>query len=723
MKIFKASIVLFLSFVIYQANSQEDSVKTQDPIFLLGPYIAYNYNLHLTSFDGLPGIPSCCPKFESGTGAGFTAGAHFEMPISGNLFFETRLAFSSLGAELTKDETFANYRVQAADDPNNDYTTDVTVTHILDSKILAAGLEPGVNFKFFDRAYSALGIKLAYVINGAFDQKEQLIKPNDVVFRDGRLIQNDYYDTEIPDLNTFQLFGFLGAGYDIPVGNSLIISPEIRAQIPFTDISSFKSAPEKGSWKAATIQFGAAIKFPVYEKTYEDIYETIYERDTVTVAVFGIDEEKVSLIDSREEYYKGNIGEDIVYRTVIYEKYKKEVPKIVDITADLEAWGLTKEGERIENPTITIEETETTEGFPLLPYVFFEQGEYDLKRTAMNRIDKSETSNFDEDSVDWNALDIYSDLLNIVGSRLRQNPDAKITLVGCNSDFGPEEDNVELSELRALAVKNYFEKVWEVDESRIEVNSRNLPEVPSNTGIPEGRAENRRVEIHSDDFQIVEPVNLSSILRESSPARVEILPKASSEAGLTDWSVTVSQNGNPLKVFSGEGEPEGRFWDVLEEPSPRVESPVDITLVADDSLGQTTSAEKSLDIKQLTIRKKRVELKDDKRIERFSLILFDFDKATIKPQHRRVLDDIKGRIKPDSKVTIKGYADRIGEREYNKELAARRCESVEKFLQVPEGNLDLEPIGSDLLLYDNSIPQGRNYSRTVQIIIETPVNK
>jgi hypothetical protein len=30
-------------------------------------------------------------------------------------------------------------------------------------------------------------------------------------------------------------------------------------------------------------------------------------------------------------------------------------------------------------------------------------------------------------------------------------------------------------------------------------------------------------------------------------------------------------------------------------------------------------------------------------------------------------------------------------------------------------------VGSDRLIYDNNIPQGRGYCRTVQITIETPV--
>jgi hypothetical protein len=34
----------------------------------------------------------------------------------------------------------------------------------------------------------------------------------------------------------------------------------------------------------------------------------------------------------------------------------------------------------------------------------------------------------------------------------------------------------------------------------------------------------------------------------------------------------------------------------------------------------------------------------------------------------------------------------------------------------------LEAVGSDRLLFDNDLPEGRNYCRTVQIVVETGMN-
>src|SRR5690606_13696658 len=120
-------------------------------------------------------------------------------------------------------------------------------------------------------------------------------------------------------------------------------------------------------------------------------------------------------------------------------------------------------------------------------------------------------------------------------------------------------------------------------------------------------------------------------------------------------------------------------------------------------------------VRQLTINKKRVEIRDDKRIEIFSLILFDFGKADISPLNRKIMDEVRSRIEPNSTVAVYGYADRTGTAEYNKELAQRRCNEVTKFLRdaVTDEKLRIYPVGNDRLLYNNDLPEGRSYSRTV----------
>ncbi|MBQ6913081.1 MAG: hypothetical protein IJQ30_02360, partial [Acidaminococcaceae bacterium] len=58
----------------------------------------------------------------------------------------------------------------------------------------------------------------------------------------------------------------------------------------------------------------------------------------------------------------------------------------------------------------------------------------------------------------------------------------------------------------------------------------------------------------------------------------------------------------------------------------------------------------------------------DWRIDRYSLVLFNYDDANISYVDRQILSEIKKHIIKDSRavVTVSGYADRTGNAEYNK---------------------------------------------------------
>lgn len=63
-------------------------------------------------------------------------------------------------------------------------------------------------------------------------------------------------------------------------------------------------------------------------------------------------------------------------------------------------------------------------------------------------------------------------------------------------------------------------------------------------------------------------------------------------------------------------------------------------------------------------------------------VLFDFDKATLRPEGKQALDDFVqklGGVEYEVIVTI-GHADRIGTEAYNKKLSLRRAESVKAYL-------------------------------------------
>ena len=84
--------------------------------------------------------------------------------------------------------------------------------------------------------------------------------------------------------------------------------------------------------------------------------------------------------------------------------------------------------------------------------------------------------------------------------------------------------------------------------------------------------------------------------------------------------------------------------------------------------------------------------------------LFDFDKATIRPDASTALKDDVGVIRdilaayPSQKLLIEGHADERGSEEYNLALGDRRAQAVKDFLSsmgIPTNQLTLISYGKD----------------------------
>ena len=103
-------------------------------------------------------------------------------------------------------------------------------------------------------------------------------------------------------------------------------------------------------------------------------------------------------------------------------------------------------------------------------------------------------------------------------------------------------------------------------------------------------------------------------------------------------------------------------------------------------------------------------------------ILFDFDKAVVKPQSKSTLDEISKLLEasPDLRVIVVGHTDNEGSLDYNNDLSRRRAAAVvealasnygiEKSRLVPAGVGFLAPIAS------NASEEGRAKNRRVELV-------
>ncbi len=382
-----------------------------------------------------------------------------------------------------------------------------------------------------------------------------------------------------------------------------------------------------------------------------------------------------------------------------------------------------------EPQQLTIEEISTIDSAPLLNYLFFETGQSELSERYVQIKNQADTETFSEKMLS-SVMEKHRQLLNIIGHRMRKYPDAVITLVGCNSNTGEEKGRKDLSRSRAESVRAYLRYVWGIPAERIAIEDRNLPEAPSTNRIPEGQAENQRVEIHSDHADMLDTVKSEYVEKVAEIEQITIVPTVTAEAGVQDWKITVRAGDDIIGAFKGEGEMAPNYVLPLEK---RYLDKMAASGLITASLQVTDKETKQLvldDAGQLPVkfiqRKERMAQKQGYKVrEKYALILFDYDSDAIKARNKIIVDRIIARMKdvPQANIDIVGHTDNIGKEEYNINLSERRAQAVKaQFDEIKDlafaGNLTLTGDGPYNPLYDNTAPEGRALNRTVTIALE-----
>jgi outer membrane protein OmpA-like peptidoglycan-associated protein len=103
-------------------------------------------------------------------------------------------------------------------------------------------------------------------------------------------------------------------------------------------------------------------------------------------------------------------------------------------------------------------------------------------------------------------------------------------------------------------------------------------------------------------------------------------------------------------------------------------------------------------------------------------IVFDTDKATLKPDAQMALAKLSGILMVFHRATVAigGYTDSTGAAEYNQTLSQKRADAVRTLLVeegVAEGRLTARGFGNASPVADNSSDEGRAQNRRVELVI------
>ncbi|HVZ41849.1 MAG TPA: OmpA family protein [Candidatus Kapabacteria bacterium] len=663
------SLLLLLCLMPAGVSAQgADSTEQNTGRLRAGITGAAALDMHRGEFSAYDGIQEC-GVFDNATTLGWQAGYVLDIPLARALGISTRLYYWKADGDFTASNP---YTVRVAVDDRT--TVPLLTEHTLETSLDYVMLDPLLRWNIAGGLYVAAGPSVGLPARAAFQQTERIVSPQGITFENGeqsRKILAGNFD-ELGTISTkrsVRIAATAALGVEMHLSNRFTLAPEASYNYGFTSVlSSF-------SWKVSALRAGASLLYTFGDEGRRD---TIAPPAAAPQPVMAFDVQNQNADGSREKFAE-----------------------------------------------IVLNQEQASDVIPLLPYLFFAPNSGDLP-ARYARLAPAETSNFSESTLRDSVLGVYHHLLDIVGSRMRAYPEAAITVTGCREPLDDAGSTTELSTARATAAKSYLVSTWGIAPDRIRIAAQTLPGIVSNRAAADGREENRRAEIASSDPRILAPVTRHIEARSHQPAAIAVVPAVQFGESIAAWKLTLATaDGRAIWERSGSGAPPADLlWNVNDGaiPSAPAHTTITATLDGTTATGAALHAVRAIPVRTVvSSRRYNGEIVRDSLVERYNMIFFDFDTPRISDFNQQVVGLIQSRMRTSSSVSITGLTDRVGDAAHNETLSRERAESAAVQIRsriVPE-RVRAEGAG-ERLIYDNDLPEGRLYNRTVIIEIATP---
>lgn len=688
------------------ASAQWWKVTRPEDVWLFQIGLSADINMVMHSGDFiLPQAPTCC--------VGYTSAQSFGPAIS---FFARQEVTKMF--RLTLRGTFAPYNGTFETDENIFVTnaTEGVTRHSLDARMNWLGGEFLVDVRVVDPVRLMVGMSAGVMTQPTFTQNETLQTPGTGTFENGRRVRNETINATMTGLTSPILGAVIGLGFDIPLteNHSVILTPEVLYTIGLSDIV------EGQSWKANMLRVGASVAMSLNAPEPPTPVERRREVFVDSVFVDVAPDAERRRVEGPERIETDTVvASDLV--TITDRAYRTDTvfsPPPPVINAKIAARAVEASGAMKDVFTINVSTQFITEALPILPVVFFEAQSISLSFRYHQIASPKE---YQPDAIAPRTLAVHREILNIVGERMQLMPNTTIRLRG-TADPTTEGGDCDLARKRATAVKDYLTRVWSIGGERIIVESgigTCAPEKITRQQSEEGYSENRRVEIQTSDLALLASVAKRRFNEAQTvdPPKILFDPYGTSEKYVTDWSLEATSGSTVVFSQAGKGVP-GQITQVLTPATADLMQdgrPVDVKLRINAIRNVSATATTQLVVKKDTT---RIEL------ERLTLTLFDVASDEITPIAEQQIKTFVENVPAGSTVVVRGYADMLGNAEFNKKLSQKRADAVcatikthlkkRVDLQCNEIRTDRFPPGIEAY----GTPEERFLSRTVQIEVK-----
>lgn len=621
-------------------------------------------------FRQLGSYPSCCPRFTDGTGSGLQFGGWYERALTGPLSLTTRLLLSYDVVSFSYDER--SYVADLRDTPR---VVPAVFRHELSSTQAFIVLEPLLAVRFAGSGSILLGPRLGVPVTSTFQQTESLVEPAGFgsFVNSGRVWIDNSGDIPLTPALSLALTGALRWSVNLASSGRVTMLPELSFSYALTPVS------QGAQWYAHAVRLSVALG---WKPGHVDEVVPKQPEAPIPPAV-------------------------VVRRTI-------ETPPPPKIS--LRILGVNDDGSTTPDPVINRREVFIRTLHPMLGNIYFDEGSWQIPDRYERGIERAR-----RDTLTLSPLEALHGELSIIAARMKNRPQARLRVGGMTSNT-LRDQGATLARRRAEAVRDRLIELG-IEPGRIDLISGSglFPATRASDSAQKPLAieENQRVEVSCSDFAVMAPITVGMTDVSVKPSRIRIidtvassaLSQVNSEVRIDDQTMKVNRT---LAARSGSED-----VDISSLVAPSRSPSLEVQVSATDTVGQSSTQKIAVPIRQQSVEKWRAERSGDLLIERYGLVLFEFNNAGLADQHRKIIDIIRSRITPETTISILGMTDVMGSDDYNRDLSQRRAREVARALGVASVTVDGK--GESAPQFPNDLPEGRASNRTVVIELKTKV--
>ena len=359
---------------------------------------------------------------------------------------------------------------------------------------------------------------------------------------------------------------------------------------------------------------------------------------------------------------------------------------------------------------------------PLLPVVFFDSGAARLPARARVYTGDDIPGDIVAAMADLGAVEAQSHVLNIIGERLRANPNLSVALAASTSSDEPRS----LGDARRDAIRRYLVDVWRVNPSQVKDAGDGGGIRLSSESTSEGREENRRVQLIAKDPSVLRAVTVERRIGQAiMPLR--LVHSVSVGGAISGWTVRLTDNARELiRIDSSRAmvDTVTLHPQELDRRTTTINAIYSAKLTDGRILTSTTSIPVVWRREQTILEGSTVRGADGERTT-WQILGFGFDSPELLERHLDEVRAIATLVRDGARVVVTGFSDRVGEETRNRELSRQRAESVAAQLRAElarrstsVASIVANGAGVDESRFNNDLPEGRMLSRGVTILVE-----